>query len=157
MSGPPAPRAPSVGVGAVVVHEGRVLLIQRGKAPLLGRWLVPGGTVELGETLEQALVREVAEETGLEVRPLAFLTAFDRIERGEDGSVLYHYVILDYLCERLAGEPRAGSDALDARFAEPGELGSFSLPPKALEVVLDGLRKAGVRLPAPLPRAGPPG
>lgn len=157
MSGPPVPLHPSIGVGAVVVHEGRVLLIRRGKQPLLGRWVVPGGTLELGETLEEALVREVAEETGLEVRPLAFLTAFDRIQRDEDGRVLYHYVILDYLCERLSGEPRANSDALDARFASPGELSGLSLPPKALEVVLDGLRRAGVPLPDPLPTAGPAG
>jgi mutator protein MutT len=139
----------------VVVHEGRVLLIRRGKAPLFGRWVVPGGTVELGETLEQALVREVREETGLEVRPVAFLTAFDRILRAEDRSVRYHYVILDYLCERLGGEPQAASDALEARFVAPEELAALSLPPKALEVVLDGLRGAGVALPDPLPPAGP--
>lgn len=149
------PGQPSVGVGGVVVHDGRVLLIRRGKPPLFGRWVVPGGTVERGETLEQALVREVREETGLEVRPVQFLTAFDRILRAPDGSVGYHYVILDYLCERIAGEPQGGSDALDARFAAPGELEELQLPPKALEVVLDGLRRAGVALPTPLPRAGP--
>jgi len=149
-----SPIQPSVGVGSVVVHEGRVLLIRRGKAPLYGRWVVPGGTVELGETLEQALVREVREETGLEVRPVSFLTAFDRILRAADGRVAYHYVILDYLCERLGGELRAASDALEARLVAPDELGSYELPPKALEVVLDGLRQAGVALPQPLPAAG---
>jgi len=127
----------------VLVHEGRVLLIQRGKEPLRGRWLVPGGTVELGETLEQALVREIEEETGLQVRPRELLTVFDRIER-EDGQVAYHYVILDYLCEYVAGELRAGSDAAAAAWAGPEELAAYDLPPKALEVVLEGFRRAGV-------------
>jgi ADP-ribose pyrophosphatase YjhB (NUDIX family) len=139
----------------VVVDAGQVLLIRRGKPPLYGRWVVPGGTVELGESLEAALVREVREETGLEVRPLAFLTAFDRILRAGAGEVIYHYVILDYLCERTGGELRAGSDALEARLVEPSDLEACALPPKAMEVVLDGLRRAGVPLPEPLPRAGP--
>ena len=150
-----APTSPSVGVGGVVVDDGRVLLIKRGKPPLYGRWVVPGGTVELGESLEQALVREVREETGLEVRPLAFLTAFERIVR-DDGAVRHHFVILDYLCERVSGDVAAASDVLDARFVAPEELERYELPPKALEVVLDGLRRAGVPVPSPLPRAGPP-
>jgi ADP-ribose pyrophosphatase YjhB (NUDIX family) len=138
----------------VVVHEGRVLLIRRGKPPLQGRWVVPGGTVELGETLEEAVVRELREETGLEVRPRELVTVFDRILR-DDGAVRYHYVIVDYWCERLSGTLRAGDDALDAAFVAPQALTSFQLPPKALEVVLDGLRRAGVRWPDPLPIAGP--
>lgn len=150
-----APFGPKVGVGAVVVHEGRVLLIRRGKPPLFGRWVVPGGTVEFGEGLEDAVVREVREETCLEVRPLAFLTAFDRILRSDGGGVTYHYVILDYLCERVSGAPSAGSDALDACFAAPEELEAYALPPKALEVVLNGLARSGVALPDPLPRPGP--
>jgi ADP-ribose pyrophosphatase YjhB (NUDIX family) len=137
------------------VDRGRVLLVRRGKPPLYGRWVVPGGTVELGESLEQALVREVREETGLEVRPRAFLTAFDRIVR-DDGEVRHHYVILDYLCERVSGDVAAASDALDACFVAPEELERYELPPKALEVVLDGLRRSGVPVPSPLPRAGPP-
>ncbi|HJS59575.1 MAG TPA: NUDIX hydrolase [Vicinamibacteria bacterium] len=149
-----APTSPSVGVGGVVVDAGRVLLIKRGKPPLYGRWVVPGGTVELGESLEQALVREVREETGLEVRPRAFLTAFERIVR-EDGAVRHHFVILDYLCERVSGDVSAASDALEARFVAPQDLERHALPPKALEVILDGLRSAGVPLPSPLPRAGP--
>lgn len=146
---------PRVGVGGVVVHEGRVVLVRRGKPPLYGRWVVPGGTVELGERLEAALVREVREETGLEVTPVAFLTAFDRI-LGAAGHVGYHYVILDYLCQWRSGELQAGSDALDARFAAPDELDALELPPKALEVVLDAFSRVGVPLPDPLPRPGPP-
>jgi ADP-ribose pyrophosphatase YjhB (NUDIX family) len=133
-----------VGVGAVVVHEGRVVLIRRGKEPLRGRWVVPGGTVELGEGLEAAIVREVKEETGLEVRVAELLAVFDRIER--DGERLaYHFVILDYLCEYLSGVPKAGSDALDVALVTPGELGSFDLPEKALEVVWQGLERAAAR------------
>jgi mutator protein MutT len=132
--------APVVGVGGVVVRDGRVLLIRRGKAPLYGRWVVPGGTVELGETLEEALVREMEEETSLRVEPLEVLTVFDRIER--DGErVVYHYVIVDYLCRWLSGEARAGSDALDAAWATPEQLAGYDLPPKALEVVEDAFRR----------------
>jgi 8-oxo-dGTP diphosphatase len=117
-----------------------VLLIRRGKEPLRGRWLVPGGTVELGETLEQAVVREIREETGLEVAPLEMLTVFDRIDRHE-GRVLYHYVIVDYLCEYVAGEPQAGSDAEAVALVGREDLAAYDLPPKALEVVLDGFRR----------------
>jgi mutator protein MutT len=130
-----------VGVGAVIVHQGRVVLIRRGKEPLRGRWVVPGGTVEWGEGLEDAVVREIQEETGLTVRPLALLTVFDRIDRDQSG-VHYHYVILDYLCEWISGELCAGSDAAEAAWAAPGELAGYDLPQKALEVVTDGFRRA---------------
>jgi 8-oxo-dGTP diphosphatase len=132
---------PVVGVGAVIVHQGRVALIRRGKEPLKGRWVVPGGTVEWGEGLEEAVVREIQEETALTVRPRSLLTVFDRIDRGHDG-VRYHYVILDYLCEWLAGELQAGSDAAEAAWAAPGDLAAYDLPQKALEVVTDGFRQA---------------
>ena len=134
-----------MGVGGVLVHDGRVLLIRRGKEPLLGRWVVPGGTVERGETLEAALVREMEEETDLRVRPVELLTVFDRIERGLGGEVTYHYVILDYLCEYVSGTPRAGSDALEVAFARPEELRAFHLPEKALEVVQDGFTRTAAR------------
>lgn len=139
---PGAPEGPRVGVGAVVIHEGRVLLIRRGKEPLRGRWCVPGGTVELGETLEQALVREVREETGLCVRPREVVTVFDRIGR-EGGRVLYHYVIVDYLCDYESGALCAASDAEAAVFAAPEQLPEYRLHPKALEVILQGFQRAG--------------
>jgi 8-oxo-dGTP diphosphatase len=100
------PRHPRIGVGGVVVADGRVLLARRAKPPLLGRWSIPGGTVELGETLQEALVREMVEETGLVVEPLEVLTVFDRIERDGE-NVLFHHVIVDYLCRLLAGDARA--------------------------------------------------
>jgi len=150
------PGQPRVGVGAVLIHEGRVLLIRRGKEPLRGRWVVPGGTVELGETLEQALVREIEEETGLHVRPREVVAVFDRI-MGEDGRVDYHYVIIDYLCDYVGGEARAGSDAEAVALVAREDLPAYDLPEKALEVVLDGFRRLelGGAAPHPLgPRSG---
>ena len=130
-------------MGGVVIVGDRVVLIRRGKEPLRGRWVVPGGTVELGETLEEALVREMREETGLEVAPRDLLTVFDRIERRE-GEVAYHYVIVDYLCEHEGGVPRAGSDAEAVALVPRGDLAAYDLPPKALEVVLDAFRRRGL-------------
>lgn len=137
------PSAPVVGVGGVLIRDGKVLLIRRGKPPLYGRWVVPGGTVELGESLEQALVREMREETGLEVVPLEILTVFDRIERDGD-QVVYHYVIVDYLCRWLGGEALAASDALEAAWAALDDLPRYDLPQKALEVVQEAFRKVPV-------------
>ena len=138
------PAAPSVGVGGVVVRDGSVLLIRRGKEPLRGRWVVPGGTVELGETLEGALVREMEEETGLVVEPLEILTVFDRIQR-EGDRVVYHYVIVDFLCRWRSGEAKAASDALEVAWARPDDLSRFDLPQKALEVVQDAFGRAQSR------------
>ena len=122
-----SPAAPVVGVGGVVVRDGRVLLIRRGKAPLYGRWVVPGGTVELGETLEEALVREMEEETSLRVEPIEVLTVFDRIER--DGErVVYHYVIVDYLCRWLSGEAKAGLGRSRRGVGDPGAAGRLRSP-----------------------------
>lgn len=141
------PVAPVVGVGGVVVRDGHALLIRRGKPPLYGRWVVPGGTVELGETLEQALVREMAEETGLVVEPLEILTVFDRIER-DAGQVSYHFVIVDYLCRWVSGEAQAASDALDVAWATPAQLPGYDPPAKTLEVVGDAFRRYAALAPA---------
>lgn len=124
-----------------MVHEGRALLVRRGKEPLRGRWVVPGGTVELGETLEDAVAREVLEETGIRVRPLRVMTVFDRIERSE-GAVAYHYVIVDYRCEYVSGALQAASDAEDAAWVAEKDLGEFELPPLALDLVLQAFRDA---------------
>ena len=139
-------------MGGVLIHEGRALLIRRGKEPLRGRWTVPGGTVELGETLEQALVREMAEETGLRIEPGELLTVFDRIME-ERGSVRYHYVIVDYLCSYVSGEARAGSDAEAVAWARREELSAYDLPQKAMEVVEDAFDRLSRRT-SPLHRQG---
>jgi mutator protein MutT len=140
------PSRPVVGVGAVLAIGGRVLLVRRAKEPLKGRWTLPGGTVELGETLEEAVVRELEEETGLCVAPRELLSVFDRIHR-ETGRVAYHYVIVDYLCERISGELRAGSDAAEVALAAPSEFDAYDLPDKARELALEGLRKLGASSP----------
>jgi 8-oxo-dGTP diphosphatase len=130
------PDRPFVGVGGVVLVEGRVVLIRRGKEPLRGRWVIPGGTVELGESLHEAVVREVEEETGLVVRPREVVLVFDRIQR--DGAVVdYHYVVIDYLCDYVSGEVRAGSDADEVALVARDEIEAYDLPPQALELVLD--------------------
>ena len=125
------PQTPLVGVGAVVVHENRVLLVRRGSEPLKGHWTLPGGVLEVGETLVEGVAREVREETGLLVEPLELVELLDRIHR-EDGRetsrVRYHYVIADYLCRVIGGELRAASDADAVRWLEPAEWSSHSTP-----------------------------
>lgn len=120
------PDAPIVGVGAVIVHEGRVLLIERANEPLKGEWSLPGGAVELGETLEQAMLREVLEETGLRVEARGVAEVFDRIVRDEQCRVRYHYVLVDYLCHLAEGQSADAlvcvSDAARAKWAGPHEL-----------------------------------
>jgi ADP-ribose pyrophosphatase YjhB (NUDIX family) len=132
-------------VGGVVVQGGRALLVRRGKQPLRGRWTIPGGGVELGETLEQALVREMREETGLEVRPRLLIGVFDQIERS-GAEVHWHHVIVDYLCDRVSGTLRAGSDADAVALVAPDELSSYDLPPKSRQVILEALRLAGAQV-----------
>ena len=119
------PSAPLAGVGAVVVEQGRVLLVRRGTEPMKGRWSLPGGLLELGEPLAEGVAREVREETGLEVEVLGLVELLDRIYR-EGARVRYHYVIADYLCRVVGGELRAGSDADAARWVERAEWSSGS-------------------------------
>lgn len=135
------PERPVIGVGGVIVDRGRTVLIRRGTEPLLGQWSIPGGTIEIGETIEEAVRRELREETGLDVRVLDLIELFDRIylENGTTSSQekkpRYHFVIADYLCELVGGEPRAGSDVTDLAFAREEELGKFQLTEKATSVV----------------------
>jgi ADP-ribose pyrophosphatase YjhB (NUDIX family) len=136
------PERPVVGVGGVIIDRGRALLIRRGSEPLLGEWSIPGGTLELGESLGKGVTRELLEETGLEVRVLDLIEVFDRIFL-DDGPARvegkqrprFHFVIVDYLCERLAGEPRAGSDVTDVAFAREEELPRFHLTETATRVL----------------------
>ena len=119
------PQAPLVGVGALIVNDGRVLLVRRGSEPLKGHWTLPGGMLEVGETLAEGVAREVREETGLEVEPLELVEILDRIHR-EGERVRYHYVIADYLCRVTGGELCAASDADAARWVERAEWNSHS-------------------------------
>ena len=129
-----APTHPVVGVGAVVIRDRSVLLIRRGKEPLKGRWLIPGGTVELGESLQDAVVREVREETGLTVSPREAVLVFDRIERAL-GAVAYHYVIVDYVCDLVGGTLAAGSDAADAAWVPVDALKNYDVPLPAQQLI----------------------
>ena len=136
------PEKPVVGIGGVIIDQGRALLIRRGSEPLRGEWSIPGGTLEIGETLEEGVARELLEETGIEVRVLEMIEVFDRIylENGATGAQAkrrprFHFVIADYLCERLGGEPRAGSDVTDVAFAREEELARFHLTETATRVL----------------------
>ena len=118
------PDAPRVGVGAVVLDGERVLLARRGRAPSMGKWSIPGGLVDLGERLEDALVREIEEESGLRVRLLWLCGVIDRVVREQD-AVRYHYVIIDYAAEPIGGRLQAGSDAAEVRWVGIDELGQY--------------------------------
>jgi ADP-ribose pyrophosphatase YjhB (NUDIX family) len=129
------PDRPFAGVGAVIVRDGKVVLVQRGVEPLKGQWSLPGGAVELGETLAECVTREMREETGLDVEVGPVIEVFDRITRDDDGRVLYHYVLVDYLCWARGGELRAASDVDAAVFVDPRELESYRLTEKATAVI----------------------
>lgn len=137
------PDRPVVGVGGVVIENGRALLIRRGHPPLEGEWSIPGGALEIGETIAEGVRRELAEETGLEVRVLDLIEVFERIFPDGGGRPQYHFVILDYLCERVRGDPRPGGDARDTAWAREGELSQFSLTPAATRVLKKAFFMAG--------------
>jgi len=129
------PDRPYVGVGAVIVQDGKVLIVKRKYDPLAGQWSLPGGGVELGETLEDSIVREMLEETGLEIEVGPVIEVFDRITRDSSGQVRYHFVLVDYLCWPVGGELQASSDVEDARFVEPADLSNYNLTLKANQVI----------------------
>ena len=133
------PVAPVVGVGGVVVRDGRALIIKRAHEPRRGEWSIPGGIVELGEPLADAVRRELREETGLEVSVGPVIEMFDRIHRDGDGRIRYHFVIIDYLCEAPAGEPVAGTDAEAVAWVTGEELESYDVNAHALAVIRRGL------------------
>jgi len=136
------PDRPILGVGGVVISHGRVLLVRRGRAPALGEWSIPGGMLESGETLAEGVRRELSEETGLDVRVLAFLEVFERIDVDGDGKTRHHYVVLDYFCERISGEARAGSDVTEVAWAAPAELEGYSLTATATRVIRQAFEMA---------------
>jgi ADP-ribose pyrophosphatase len=127
--------APRAAVGVLVVRGSEVLLVLRANAPAKGSWAVPGGSIALGESLQEAAEREVREETGVEVRGAEVVHAFDVIERDAAGAVLHHYVVVDVRAEWVAGEPRAGDDALDARWQPIGDLRSLPISGETLRLI----------------------
>jgi mutator protein MutT len=139
------PERPIIGVGGVVISDGRVLLVRRGSPPLQGQWSIPGGILEAGETLIEGVRRELAEETGIEVRVRTLIEVFERIDRDPSGKTQYHFVVLDYFCEAVRGIAQAGSDVSEVAWAAPFELKNYSLTEtagrviqKAFELVVEG-------------------
>jgi len=119
----------------VIVQDGKVLLVKRKYEPLAGQWSLPGGAVEVGETLETCVAREMLEETGLEVRVGPVVEVLDRITHDDEGRVLYHFVLVDYLCWPTGGVLTADSDVADVVFAEPADLARYALTAKATSVI----------------------
>lgn len=140
------PSRPIVGVGAVIVLDSQVVLIKRRFEPLAGQWSLPGGTLEVGETLEAGTAREILEETGLAVEVGPVIEVFDRILLDEDRKVRYHFVLIDYLCRPIGGRLQAGSDVADAVRVDPDRLEPYGLTPKAASIIrkgIDMLRREG--------------
>lgn len=148
------PPRPILGIGGIVISNGRALLVKRGKAPLEGSWSIPGGRLEIGETLHEGVVRELSEETGIEARVLNLIEVFESISRDDAGRVQYHFVILDYLCERVGGEARAGSDASELAWVAESDLSKYALTPGALSVLQKAFQKAGEIKGSSIPARG---
>ena len=136
------PERPIVGVGGVLIENGKALLIRRGSEPLLGQWSIPGGTLELGETLLEGVARQMLEETAVTVRVLDLIEVFERISPYSTPEVRdaaqrpqFHFVIVDYLCEKVSGEAKAGGDATDVAFASEDDLPHYQLTDAATRVL----------------------
>jgi 8-oxo-dGTP diphosphatase len=136
------PSRPVAGVGAVIVTEGKVVLVRRRFEPLAGRWSLPGGAVEVGETLTAAVAREMLEEVGLEVEVGPVIEVFDRIMLDEAKRVRYHYVLIDYLCWPVGGTLKAGSDVDSVALVDPRDFGPYELTDKAAAVIARGVQLA---------------
>lgn len=130
------PAYPMVGVGTIVLKDGRVLLVQRGAQPAYGKWSVPGGMLDLGESLHDAAAREVKEETGLDVEVGPLVDIVERVILDDDGRVQYHFIIVDFVAKWLSGEPVAASDALDVRWVDLHELEGLDTTEGLVPVIL---------------------
>ena len=130
-----SPERPIIGVAAVVIENDRVALIRRGRPPAYGKWSLPGGAVELGETVEKAVVREVREEIGLEVEVLELVAILDRIFLNKEGQVQFHYVLLDFLCRKAGGKLLASSDAISCAQVPFSALDEYKLTMETREVI----------------------
>lgn len=136
------PEVPLVGVGAIIIENDRVVLVKRAHPPLRAEWSIPGGVLEVGERVREAAIREAREETGLTVDPGELLGVYDRVLRDADKRVRYHYVLIDFLCRRVAGELAAASDAAEVRWFMQEELPGLKLAEDTLDVIRKGFEKA---------------
>ena len=140
------PDRPIVSVGAVILLGDRVVLVKRGHPPLQGQWSLPGGVVELGETLEQAISREVLEETGLNIEVGPVVEVLDRVQRSGDGRVEYHYVIIDYLCWPQSETLVCGSDADEVQWVPVDNVTRYQVTNKVQEVIAHAVALANVKI-----------
>jgi 8-oxo-dGTP diphosphatase len=129
------PERPILGVGAIVIESGRVLLVERGREPLKGYWSIPGGVVEVGEKLLDGVRREALEETGLEIDPVRVVEIFERIMPDAAGAAEYHYVLIDYLCRVAGGALQAGDDVSEVRWVERACLPQYRMTEGTLPVI----------------------
>jgi 8-oxo-dGTP diphosphatase len=135
------PEVPLVGVGAIIIADQRVVLVKRAHPPLQNQWSIPGGVLEVGEFVREAAIREAREETGLTVEPGELLGVYDRILRDPSERVQYHYVLIDFLCRRVAGKLAAASDATEVRWFSPEELPDLNLAEDTQDVICKGFEK----------------
>jgi 8-oxo-dGTP diphosphatase len=141
------PDGPVVAVGGIVVKDGRVLLVRRGKEPSYGLWSIPGGAVKLGEELRAATRREVREECGIEIEVSDLVEVLDRVVRDSDDRIQYHYVLIDYLARWASGDPAPSSDVLEVRWVAPDDLSQYQMTRGTADVIhrmLETGRRAGV-------------
>jgi 8-oxo-dGTP diphosphatase len=121
------PDQPVVGIGAVIVKESKIVLIKRGNEPSKGKWTIPGGLVELGESPEQAVIRETKEETGVDAEDPALIDVVSNVDLDEQGRIKYHYIIIDYLVHVKGGSLHVASDAVELRLVPFDEVESYDL------------------------------
>ena len=138
------PPRPIAAVAATIIHEGKVLLAVRGNSPNRGKWGIPGGVIELGETTEQAVAREVLEETNVVVKPKRLITVIDSIGKDASGKIRVHYILIEYLCDYVSGEVHAASDAPDARWVPLSELDALDMMTVTRELVSRVAREEGL-------------
>src|ERR1700682_927997 len=138
------PEIPFVGVGAIIIEEARVVLVKRAHPPLQAEWSIPGGVLEVGELVREAAVREAREETGLSVEPGELLGVYDRVLRNAEQRVQYHYVLIDFLCRRVAGDLAASSDAAEVMWFRREELPALKLAEDTLDVIRRGFARIRV-------------
>jgi 8-oxo-dGTP diphosphatase len=145
MQKPKPHSAPRAAVGAVVIDGGRVLLIKRKYPPKKGKWAIPGGSVNLGETLQTAAEREIREETGLTIEAKQPIYTFDLIEHDSEGRILFHFVIVDLHAEYISGEPYPADDVIEARWFGPGEIEGLDITENTKKLLIKtGFLRGGI-------------